>query len=239
MNEIKALVFDVGGTVLDWHTGVADALGEWGSEKGTEADWSAVADHWRNAALTRMLRENESLPRDANIDDVHRMTLDGTLEHFGITELDTADRDRLTAGWHRLPAWPDAKAAWPRLRESYTVSTLTILSVAMIVNASRHAGIGWDCVISCEFLGEYKPNPGVYAAAPRLLQLEPDEIMMVAAHNFDLLGARKQGLRSAFVRRTNEWGGEDLFDPGNEPDPGHDIFVDSFLDLADQVTALD
>ncbi|MBH54137.1 MAG: hypothetical protein CMI18_07300 [Opitutaceae bacterium] len=142
----------------------------------------------------------------------------------------------MSKSWYKIPAWPDAKEAWPRLREHYTVSTLTILTVAIIVYSSRHAGIGWDSVISCEFLGAYKPHPTVYAAAPRLLQLAPEEIMMVAAHNFDLLGARKAGMKTAFVRRVDEWGGKDLSDPINFPDPSHEIIVDSFQELADRLT---
>jgi len=236
MREIKALVFDVGGTVLDWHTGVKRALNDWGIKKGVEADWGMVTDHWSNAALTRMLKNKADLPPDTNMDDVHRMTLDGALEHYGILDLHDSDRDQLTMSWRKMPAWPDAKEAWPRLRKHCTVSTLTILSVAIIVSASRYAGISWDSVISCEFLGAYKPHPTVYASAPKYLQLEPEEIMMVAAHDFDLLGARKAGMKTAFVRRGEEWGEKDLFDPMNDPDSSHDIIVDSFEDLADKLT---
>ena len=237
MSKIKALVFDVGGTVFDWRTGITKALQEWGAQKGLEADWPKLGDYWRGAALTKMIAENKQLPKGTNLDDVHLMTLDDSFTHFGITDIDPADRDILVEGWHKLPAWPDALQAWPALRKRYILSPLTILSISLVVNSSRYTGLVWDAIISCEFLEAYKPEKSVYDAAPRLLRLKPEEIMMVAAHNFDLMAARRSGLKTAYVRRPDEWGADgDLFDKTNEPDPAHDIIVDSFTDLAAQIT---
>ena len=237
MTKIKALVFDVGGTVFDWRTGITSALEEWGSQKGIEADWPKLGEHWRDAALTKMISENKRLPKGTNLDDVHLMTLDASLKHFGISDIAPADRDVLIEGWHKLPAWPDAIEAWPALHKHYILSPLTILSISLVVNCSRYNGLLWDAILSCEFIGSYKPQQAVYDAAPRYLRLEPEEIMMVAAHNFDLMAGRKSGLKTAYVRRPDEWGADgDLFDKTNQPDPAHDIIVDSFTDLADQIT---
>ncbi|MEM7131636.1 MAG: haloacid dehalogenase type II [Chloroflexota bacterium] len=237
MTKIKALVFDVGGTVFDWRTGITNVLQEWGSQKGVEADWPKIGEHWRDAALTKMINENKHLPKGTNLDDVHRMTVDDSLKHFGITDFTAAECELLVEGWHKLPAWPDALEAWSILHEHYILSPLTILSISLVVNCSRYNGLLWDAILSCEFIGAYKPQQGVYDAAPRLLRLKPEEIMMVAAHNFDLVAARKSGLRTAYVRRPDEWGADgDLFDKTNEPDPVHDIIVDSFTDLAAQLT---
>jgi 2-haloacid dehalogenase len=235
--NIKALVFDVGGTVLDWHAGVSASLRQLGEEKGVSANWPRVANHWRYAALNAMLTQYKGRAQGLNIDGVHRMTLDDVLEEFSLNIFNQNDRDRLTGSWHNLHAWPDAKSAWPVLRDRFLLSTLTILSVSLIVDSSRHAGISWDCVISCEFLDEYKPHPTVYDAAPRLLQLEPSEIMMIACHNFDLLAAREQGLKTAFVRRTEEWGDLDLFDQIDEPDQVHDVIAEDFHDLVEKIAS--
>jgi 2-haloacid dehalogenase len=129
----------------------------------------------------------------------------------------------------------DAAEGLARLRARYPVISLTILSVALIVNTSRKNRLDWDCVISCEMLGVYKPLPEAYRSAARLLGMRPDEVMLVATHNFDLRAARDVGFRTAFVHRPDEWGSAEPPDP--VPDPEHDIVAAQFLDLAEQLGA--
>lgn len=233
--NIKALAFDVGGTVVDWHTGISRQLTAFGSQKGIEADWVALTKAWRMQGLGSALNKSTQEVPGGNIDGAHRQALDTVLSEAGIEGFSTADRDEMTLFWHRLDPWPDAADAHARLRKKFIMSTLTILSVALIIDISRRAPFHWDAVISCEFLDYYKLHPSAYKDGVRLLQLDPNEVMMVAAHNLDLRGAHEQGLRTAFIRRPIEWGRGTT--PEQELDPSIDIVANDLEDLADQLGA--
>jgi 2-haloacid dehalogenase len=238
LGSLKALAFDVGGTVLDWHGGIVEALSALGRQKSLEADWPRVTNAWRMATLKEMLGEDLSGQRtgplaELNIDGVHRALIDPVLDEFGIEGIAEAEKDDLALAWHRLSPWPDAVAGHARLRQKFRLSTLTILSVALIVDVSRHAPFLWDAVISCEMLGVYKPDPRVYRRGAELLALEPAEIMLVAAHNIDLTAAAREGYRTAFIRRPSEWGPDDTPEP--QPDPVVDLVADGLDDLAAQL----
>ena len=233
--NIKALAFDVGGTVVDWHTGISRQLAALGKEKGIEADWVALTKAWRIKGLQSAINKSRSEVPGGNIDGAHRKTLDQVLSDAGIEGFSSDERDEMTLFWHRLDAWPDAASAHARLRKKYLMATLTILSVSLIINISRRAPFYWDAVISCEFLDEYKMHPSVYRNGARLLQLDPGEVMMVAAHNIDLRAAREQGLRTAFIRRPVEWG--EGTTPEQDLDPTIDIIADDMGDFADQLGA--
>ena len=235
LKAVKALAFDVGGTVVDWHTGISRQLAAFGREKGIEADWVALTKAWRTQGLAGAINKSrKELPR-GNIDGAHRQALDRILSEAGIEGITTQDRDEMTLFWHRLDAWPDAANAHARLKKSFTMTTLTILSVSLIIDISRRAPFQWDAVISCEFLDHYKLHPSVYQSGVRLLQLEPHEVMMVAAHNLDLRAAHEQGLRTAFIRRPVEWG--EGTTPEQELDSTIDIVANDMGDLADQLGA--
>jgi 2-haloacid dehalogenase len=233
--DIKALAFDVGGTVVDWHTGISRQLAEFGREKGIEADWVALTKAWRMQGLQAALNKSRKEVPGGNIDGAHRETLDQVLSDAGVEGFSAADRDEMTLFWHRLDAWPEAARAHARLRKTYIMATLTILSVSLIIDISRRAPFHWDAVISCEFLDEYKMHPSVYQNGVRLLQLDPREVMMVAAHNFDLRAAHEQGLRTAFIRRPVEWGKGTT--PEQDLDATIDIVADDLENLADQLGA--
>lgn len=234
LSGITTLAFDVGGTVVDWHNGISEQLAALGAERGTQADWPAVTKAWRTAALQRALNATTAeLPR-GNIDGVHRETLDPVLDQFGLAgAFDDRDREAMTGFWHKLDSWPDAARGHARLRQKFVMSTLTILSVSLIVDISRRAPFHWDAVISCEMLERYKLDPLPYREGPRILQRDPGEVLMVAAHNFDLLAAAKEGLRTAFIKRPHEWGEGSTPEP--EPDPAIDIVADDLEDLADKL----
>jgi len=230
--QIKALTFDTGGTILDWHAGISGAFAAAGRRRGIEADWPAITNEYRRRSLKAMIDAEQP---DFNIDDVHRRELDAVIRDHALDKLTAGDREAIWRTWHALEAWPDFSPALKRLRKRFVVASFTILSVSLVVDVSRRNLIDWDAVISCEMIGVYKTRPEAYRRAAKWLALEPSEIMMVACHNFDLRGARACGYRSAFVRRPAEWGAAGPPDP--TPDPDHDIAADNFTELADKLGA--
>jgi len=229
---IKALTFDTGGTILDWHHGLSRACVAAGARHGLQADWATLTNEYRRRSLQAML--NAEHPT-FNIDDVHRRMLDTIIAESGLEILTAAEREAIWRTWHALDAWPDVAPALERLKAKYIVASLTILSTSLVIDVSRQNNITWDCIISCEMIGTYKPLPAAYQTAAAWLALEPSEILMVACHNFDLMAARAVGYRSAFVRRPTEWGPSGPPDP--VPNPAHDLVVDTFFDLAQQLGA--
>ncbi len=229
---IKALTFDTGGTILDWHRGISGAFAAAGTARGLKADWAAVTNEYRRRSLKGMV--NAEHPA-YNFDDVHRNKLDEVIAEFKLDALTAADRDAIWRTWHALDAWPDFVAAAARLRKRHVVASLTLLTTSLVIDVSKKNGIDWDAIISCEMVGIYKPRPEAYRTAAKWLQLEPAEIMMVACHNFDLDAARACGYQTAFVRRPDEWG------PGGPPDPHPNpactLAVDGFDELAERLGA--
>lgn len=231
MNEIKALTFDTGGTILDWHSGFSRALARLGARYGVSRNWGAVANDLRRKSLAHVINQGAEGPPAHTFDDGHRLALDGVLADIGLGEATAAERRAIW--WdavHALECWPDFPAVLPRLRERYICASFTLLSVRIVTDTAKRNGLAWDAVLSCEMIGKYKILPEAYRTAARWLQLEPEACCMVACHNFDLNAAKAQGFRTAFVRRPDEWGAAGPPDP--EPDPGHDIVVDDFPGLA-------
>jgi 2-haloacid dehalogenase len=231
--HIKAMAFDTGGTVLDWHGGLVRALCGAGAAHGVTLDWHAVANDWRRRAMKAIVGQ----VRPAfNMDDVHRTTLAETLGHFGFGGLGPGAVEEIWAAWHRLDAWPDFPGALAELRKLLPVVSFTMLPTSLVVDVSRRNGFVWDAVISCEMIGTYKPHLEAYATTAQWLGLQPSEILMVACHNFDLNAAHQAGFRTAFIRRPDEWG------PGGPPDPNpnmaYDIVEDGFAALLARVRDL-
>lgn len=231
---IKALTFDTGGTILDWHTGLTAALADAGRAAGVSRDWAALARTFRQRSLAAMQHHGATAPATKNFDDVHRETLDGLLVEAGLEGLDEAQRRAI---WHdalhRLRCWPDFPPALTQLRTRYLCVSFTMLSFRLVMDTARCNKLHWDAVFSCEGIGQYKPLPGAYLGCARYLQLKPAECLMVACHNFDLNAARACGFRTAFVRRADEWGSGS--DHAADADPHHDLVVDSFGELAAQL----
>ena len=227
---VKALTFDTGGTILDWHRGISGAFAAAGAARGLQADWAEVTNEYRRRSLKGIV--NAEHPA-YNFDDVHRAKLDEVIAHFKLDALTAADRDAIWRSWHALDAWPGFAAAAARIRQRYIVASFTLLTTSLVVDVSRKNGIVWDAIISCEMIGVYKTRPQAYLTAAKWLQLPPAQIMMVACHNFDLDAARACGYQTAFVRRPDEWG------PGGPPDPRPNpactVVVDDFEALADKL----
>jgi 2-haloacid dehalogenase len=230
MDGIKALTFDTGGTVLDWHGGLSRAMAEVAGRRGLKAEWAAATNEYRRRSLGTIV--NQIGPR-FNFDDVHRDQLDRVLDDFGLGALTKEERDEIWRAWFSLDAWPDFVPGVDRLRKKYPCVSFTLLTPRLVIDVSRRNGITWDCIISCEMLGVYKVRPEAYQATAKLLQLKTSEILMVACHNFDLDAARKEGMKTCFVRRPLEWGPAGPPDP--DPNPGCDLVVDTFGDLASRM----
>jgi 2-haloacid dehalogenase len=227
ISEIKALTFDVGGTVLDWHRGLSRAFTDAGSRLGLKADWPAITNEYRRRSLQAMVgRVNPSF----NNDDVHHTVLEAVLKEHGLEAITPEERAAIWRTWHQLDAWPDFAPALARLRERYAVVAFTILSTSLILDVSRHNRLTWDCIVSCEMIGIYKTRPEAYQTCAKWLGHQPGELVMVACHDSDLMAAREAGYRTAFVARPAEWGAADP--PDQIPNPAHDIVVTDFGQLA-------
>jgi len=232
LDDVRALTFDTGGTILDWHSGVRSALASAGAARGLSKDWGTIANDYRRRSLKAMLNAGaDGNPPDFNIDDVHRRQLDVVAGEHGLDAFGAADRETIWRAWRELDCWPGFVEALARLRRRYVCASFTILSTRLIVDVARRNGFCWDAVISCEMIGTYKVHPRAYLTAAKWLDMKPSEIVMVACHNFDLDAARSAGFRTAFVRRPDEWGPAGPPDP--KPNPACDLIVDDFGALAD------
>ena len=234
-NSVKALTFDVFGTVVDWRSSIIREGQLLSARKGFEIDWGEFADNWRAGYGPAMNRvRNGELPW-TKIDDLHRMILDELVIEHGLDGLSERELDDFNRAWHRLSPWPDTVAGLNRLKTKYVIATLSNGNVALLTNMAKNAGLPWDAVLSAELAKHYKPDPEAYLTAADLLGLSPEQVMMVAAHPGDLRAAARTGLRTAYVVRPLEQG------PGrivsNNTTGEFDYTANDFLDLARQLGA--
>ena len=234
LSKINALTFDVGGTVFDWRGTIEAELRRLASEQSAGLDVPQFATDWRVGMFQKLGKVRSGELPWMNADQLHRTVLDDVLTKHTAIELSASGRDELNNVWHRLNAWPDAPAAIEKLRSRYTVVVLTVLSWSIAVDCSKHNGISWDGILSCEFLGHYKPDADAYLKCLSLLRLEPDQAMMVAAHPGDLKAATALGLHSAYVHRVGESAG--VFLEGDSA-PEWDVNARDFADLERQLLA--
>lgn len=207
LSMVKALVFDVFGTVVDWRTSLINDFTAWSKSRGIQGDWTALVDGWRGLYVGSMDEVRKHPERGyAILDVLHRRSLETLVAQLGISGLTEADLDHLTRGWHRLHPWADSVAGLTRLKRKYIIAPLSNGNVALLTNMAKFAGLPWDLVLSAELFQHYKPDPETYLGAARLLGLAPGEVMMVAAHNNDLEAAQRYGLKTAFVARPTEYG---------------------------------
>ena len=230
---VKAMTFDVFGTVVDWRSSIIREGEQLTVRTGIEGDWPRFADAWRAGYGPAMRRVRSGELPWTRIDDLHRMILDGLIPEFGLTALDEAARDDLNRVWHRLSPWPDTVSGLTRLRTRYVLASLSNGNVALLVNMAKHSGLPWDAVLSAELAHQYKPDPEVYLTAADLLGLEPEQVMMVAAHKGDLRAAAALGFKTAYVPRPLEYGPDREID--TTPDPSFDVNATDFNDLADRL----
>ena len=230
MTQVKAIIFDTFGTVVDWRTSLIDELSAFGAARGITADWVAMVDAWRANYAPSMDRVRKGEQPWTKLDDLHRATLDQLVVQFGVPGLSEADLDHLNRGWHRLKPWPDAVPGLTRLKARHIIAPMSNGNVSLLLNMAKHAGIPWDMICAAELFRHYKPDPETYLGAAAILGLAPGDVMMAAAHNGDLAAARKCGLKTAFFPRPTEYGPHQKRDFG--PDQAWDVVAADIEDLA-------
>ena len=230
--EVRALCFDIFGTVVDWRSSIIREGEQLGARLGLIQDWATFADAWRAGYQPAMARVRKRELPWTSIDGLHRLILDGLLAERGIS-LPVAEVENFNRVWHRLSPWPDSVLGLLQLKTRYTLATLSNGNLSLLVNMAKHAGLPWDCVLSAELFHHYKPDPQVYLGAARLLGLAPAQVMMVAAHPSDLRAAAACGLRTAYIPRPQEHGPRGRMESAAHAE--FDVTANSLVELADQL----
>ena len=238
LDGVKALVFDVFGTVVDWRSGVAREAAPFLARHGKgDAGPGAFADAWRQRYQPAMEEVRSGKRPFTRLDVLHRENLEALLPDFGIHRgaVKPGELDALNLAWHRLDPWPDAVAGLARLRSRFVIAPLSNGNIILMLDMAKRAGLPWDAILGAEMVRAYKPNRQAYLQTADVLAMEPEEVCMVAAHNGDLAAARECGLRTAFVPRPTEHG------PGQKtdlaPEQDWDVVATDFGDLAGKMGA--
>jgi len=231
---VKALFFDVFGTLVDWRTSIAREAERLLAPQGFSLDWLAFADAWRGEYQGGMDEVRSGRIPFCRLDVLHRRNLDRIVPRFRLENLSEADRRTLNFAWHRLDAWPDVPRGLARLKPRYWLAPVSNGNISLMVDLARRNAFRWDAILGAEIAGDYKPKPRVYLAAAEAFDLPPAECMMVAAHTNDLMAAARLGLRTAHIARPDEHG------PGKgetAPREPVDIAASSLEDLAEKLEA--
>jgi 2-haloacid dehalogenase len=226
---MRALLFDTYGTVVDWRGSILDELRTLGRARGLSADWERFLTEWKSCYTPGMQKVNAGEWPWTTVDTIYRRTLDELVASYGLG-LGEDDVAQLNRVWWRLSPWPDSVAGLTRLKTRHVISPLSNASFAGMVNLAKFAGLPWDCILTAENFRCYKPRPEVYRGAVQLLGLPAEEVMLVAAHNYDLRAARAEGMRTAFVPRPTEYGPGQTTDLA--PDGPWDVIAKDLEDLA-------
>ncbi len=233
-DDIKALFFDVFGTLVDWRTSIAREAKAILGPLGHELDWLAFADAWRGEYQTGMEEVRSGRIPFSRLDVIHRRNLDRILPRFGLEGVSERNLADLNLSWHRLDAWPDVAMGMARLRRKFWLGPVSNGNISLIVDLARRSDMPWDAILGAEIAGDYKPKPRVYLAACEAFDLLPERCMMVAAHSNDLTAAGNCGLKTAHIARPDEKG------PGKgetAPSVQVDFAARDLLHLADQLGA--
>jgi len=233
-DSIKALFFDVFGTLVDWRSGVARDARTLLEPLGFRADWTAFADAWRDLYQPAMEDVRSGKVPFAKLDILHRRNLDQLLPQFGIAPLAEEVAAYLNRAWHRLDAWPDVAEGLHQLRRKFLIAPVSNGNISLMIDLARRNGFPWDAILGADIAGDFKPKPRVYLAAAEACDLAPAACMMVAAHSSDLAHAAACGLRTAHIARPNERGaGQGEAAPAGAVD----IAAASIIELADRLGA--
>ena len=236
MLEVKALLFDVFGTVVDWRTGIAIEVQMIAKKYNIELNANDFADAWR-AEYQPAMEQIRSGKRSFTILDIlHLENLKKIAPRFNLNNLSNEDLNFLVTAWHRLPGWPDSSQGLNKLKKKFILATQSNGNIALMVNMAKYSNLSWDVILGAEVLGHYKPEPQAYIKACKALNLKPSECLMVAAHDDDLKAASLQGMKTAYVHRPFEYGRDKLFDIAEVNDykgnRNWDIMSKDFNDLA-------
>jgi 2-haloacid dehalogenase len=235
--NVKALVFDTFGTVVDWRSSVIAEGMSWGKAKGLNINWVDFADRWRLGYGPTMDKVRKGEIPWTRLDDLHRMILDDLLKEYKIEGLTEEEKVSWSHVWRRLKPWPDSIEGLTRIRKKYVIAPLSNGNIALMTNLAKFGGLPWDAILGAELARHYKPDREVYVSAYYYLDLRPEEVMMCAAHTSDLQAARSNGLRTGFIYRPHEYGDGPVGVP-NKAKPGDfDVVSESMIDLAKQMGA--
>jgi 2-haloacid dehalogenase len=229
MKPISVLAFDVFGTVVDWYGSVRTEIEN--SNLNVNSNDFTLA--WRDGYSPAMQRVASGELVWTRIDELHRIILDDLIKKFEIKGMSEAEIDHLNRVWHRLDPWPDVVEGLTRLKTKYTLCTLSNGNLSLLTNMAKRAELPWDCILSAEVFGKYKPDPETYLGIAKVFDLRPEQVLMVAAHQSDLEAARECGLQTAFVERPDEFGPTIVNDIS--PSPKNDFHAVDFLNLATQL----
>lgn len=236
-HPIHALVFDVFGTLVDWHTCIAREAQALLSPLGLSTDWSAFALNWRAQYQPAMEEVRAGRIPFCKLDTLHRRNLDIVLRMHGWeSRVSETLRNRLTQAWHRLDAWPDVTPGLHQLKSDYLLAPCSNGHIALMVNLARRNTFPWDAILGADLAKDYKPKASVYLACADAFDVRPEQILMVAAHSPDLEAAAACGLKTAFIARPMEYG-----PAGGELAPGFpcDFSCNSLIELAQQLVTMD
>jgi 2-haloacid dehalogenase len=235
--NVKALVFDTFGTVVDWRSSVISEGVAWGKAKGLTINWVDFADRWRLGYRPIMDKVRKGEIPWTRLDDLHRIILDELLKEFKIEGLTEEEKVSWTHVWRRLKPWPDSVEGLTRIKKKYVIAPLSNGNIALMTNLAKFGGLPWDAILGAELARHYKPDREVYVSAYYYLDLKPEEVMMCAAHVGDLQAARSNGLRTGFIYRPNEFGGGPVGVPSQAKPGDFDVVSVSMIDLAQQMGA--
>ncbi len=231
--DIKALLFDVFGTVVDWRSSIIREGHKLGRQKELNVDWEKFADAWRGLYQPSMEKVRTGAREWTLLDQLHRESLEQLLQEFAIEGLNETEIDHFNRAWHRLQPWPDVVEGLTRLKNNFIIATLSNGNIALLVNMAKHSGLPWDVILGAEIARCYKPLPDAYLLSAQALDLKPGQCLMVAAHNSDLFAAADLGFRTAFVARPTEYGPKQ--DKDLEAEGDFDFVANDFNDLAVQM----
>jgi 2-haloacid dehalogenase len=229
--NVKVLVFDTFGTVVDWRSVVIEEGTQLSKARSVSVDWPAFADEWRGAYAPSMNRVRKGELPWTKLDVLHRMSLDELLTKHNVTTLSEAEKVEFNKVWHRGRPWPDSVAGLTRLKTRFTIAPLSNGNISLLTDMAKHGGLPWDCILGAELVRHYKPDPETYLSPVQFFDLTPPEVMMVAAHPGDLQGAKQLGLRTAYVHRPLE-NGAGKTPPAMPAAGSFDIIVHDFRELA-------
>lgn len=236
VGDVRAIVFDVFGTVVDWRSSVIKAGEKLGREMGLTVDWPAFAEEWRRSGYHQQIAKIRKGEAPYEITDVFMLRkLHELLPKYGITGLSDAQIDWLHKVWWRLDPWPDSVEGLTLMKKKLIIGTLSNGNVALLTNMAKHGGLPWDLIGSAELVQAFKPDPKMYQSSSQFTGYPIDQVVMGAAHLNDLYAAKAQGMKTAFVRRPTEWGVNGQQE--GEPDGRIDIVAKDFVDLAHQLGA--
>ena len=237
MSQLKALAFDVGGSVFDWKTSIHSAVKKLAAGKNLPIDHEAFAMAWRLQFFVQIKRVHDNAIPHVNADVLVQAALEVVLTEFSGLEVSDQERQGLLSAWHQMKSFEDFPPALERLKEKYKVYVLTVLSFSMVADSSKVSGITWDGIISCEFLSAYKQRPEAYLEGCAVMGLKPEEVAMVAVHPSDLNSASKTGMKMCYAEPQLQE--PDV--PGLSMPPEYDNYFASgkdFKELADKLCGI-